>query len=52
MFGVDFDMSQFIRLGYLSTGLDKQSFFGVYNCKYFLTLQFSICFGCSKELSH
>ena len=32
-------------------GLDKQKISAL-NCKYFLTHQFNICFGCSKELSH
>ena len=30
------------------TGLDKQKC-SAYNCKHFLTHQFNICFGCSKE---
>ena len=29
-------------------GLDKQNFLGL-NCKYFLTYNFSICSGCSKD---
>ena len=32
-------------------GLDKQKFSAL-NCKYFITHNFSICFGCSKEPSH
>ena len=32
-------------------GLDIQNF-EAYNCKIFLPISYSICFGCSKELFH
>ena len=51
---VDWDIKpQTKQINYhiLFTGLDKQ-FFTAYNCKYFITHHFNICFGRLKELSH
>ena len=44
-------LSQVMRFGYLSTGLDKQKFAATI-VNIFLPIIFNICFGCSKELSH